>query len=81
MIEAIYSTFVARTQVKTTADDYDCYAYETKDGKYYLAYHNKSDNDAYLANEPIEKDKIEFIGEKQIFVHPFMMITDSKIVK
>lgn len=80
MIEAIYSTFVARTQVKTTADDEDCYAYETKDGKYYLMYHSKSNDYAYLADEPIEKDKIEFIGEKQVFVHPFMMITDSKTV-
>lgn len=81
MVEAHYSEFVARQQVETFDEGFDCFAYETKDGEYYLVYQSKTENNAYMADEPTEKDKIKFIGEKQIFVQPFSLITHSNIVQ
>lgn len=81
MIKTYYSKIVSRQQVKSSDNEFNCYAYETANGEYYLMYHLKScENKAYISDEPIEKDKIEFIGQKEIFETPFMMLTRSEII-
>lgn len=80
MITSYYSEFVSRQQVETSNEEFDCFAYETTDGKYYLAYQSKSDNNAYITDEPVLKDKLNFIGDKQVFVRPVTLKTHSEIV-
>ena len=80
MIETTYKTFVARIPVASKSNEFDCYAYETNDKEYYLGYHSKSIDGAYLADEPVLYEKLQIIGEKQIFIESFSMITGSKVV-
>ncbi len=81
MIKTHWAIIVSRQQVKSSFDESDCYAYETDEGEYYLGYHDKTDeHTVYMTDEPVEKDKLEFIGEKEIPIISQKIITKSEII-
>ena len=83
MIVSEYKEFIGMQEVNSKDEEFNCWAYITKDKEYYLAYQPKQKEDGmYIANEPIEKDKIDFKknGEKRLFTNPVMIQVGSRIV-
>ena len=68
-------SFVSMQQVRTSSEDFNCWAFRTEDGKYHLGLIELDGSIGWLCNEPTPKEDIQFKidGEIRLFSRPWNM--------